>query len=202
LSKFITKVETRTETDSDGNEKTTKLEKSTELSRNNEPDYIKIYTRMWAEFNGVPNAYRDLFLQLAMRMTYCNSSDLDNAQIVYTGKPFSENIMSTLNWKIDMYNKGLKELVKSGAIKRVARGVYQINPQYAGKGEWKYNPRLERGGIEDLIATFSFKDKKVSTKIIWSDNGDDSEFNKMYRKGIGVDKSNETVLTQTTVSAI
>ena len=202
MSKFITKVETRTETDSDGNEKTTKLEKSTELSRNNEPDYIKIYTRMWAEFNGVPNAYRDLFLQLAMRMTYCNSSDLDNAQIVYTGKPFSENIMSTLNWKIDMYNKGLKELVKSGAIKRVARGVYQINPQYAGKGEWKYNPRLERGGIEDLIATFSFKDKKVSTKIIWSDNGDDSEFNKMYRKGIGVDKSNETVLTQTTVSAI
>jgi len=201
LSAFITKVETRTEIDSNGNQNTTKIEKSTSLERNNEPDYIKVYTHMWAEFNGVPVAYREFFLQLAVRMTYCNSDDLENAQLIYTGKPFSDSIMSALNWKIDMYNRGLRELVKANAIRRVARGVYQINPQYIGKGEWKYNPRLNRGGVEDLIATFNFKDKNVDTKIIWADDGEENEMNEIYRNGLDVKESDETVLKNMLVVA-
>jgi len=199
MSAFMSTIEVITKIDSDGNEDTTKKEKSTSIVRNDEPDYIKVYTNMWAEFNGIPTTYRNLFLQLAIRMTYCNSNDLDNAQLVNTGKPYSDSIMNALNWKVDMYKRGLRELVKVNAIRRVAKGVYQINPQYVGKGEWKYNSRLNRGGVEDLIATFNFKDKKVDTKIIWADDGEENKMNEMYRNGLNTKESDETILKNTLV---
>jgi hypothetical protein len=202
MSKFISKTEVQTKIDADGNEQITKVESSTAITRNDEPDYIKIYTNMWAEFNGIPLAYRELFLQLAIRMTYCNSDDLKDAQLVYTGKPFSESIMVTLNWKVDMYKRGLRELTKAGAIVRIARGVYQINPQYAGKGEWKYNPKLKRGGIQDLIATFNYREKTVEATMIWADDGKDNELNGVYREGLRVSKNAETTIIETKIRNI
>lgn len=194
MSSFMNVIEKRTNVDADGNENTTLYERTSVIKRNTEPDYIKVYTNMWAEFNGVPVAYRELFLQLAIRMTYCNSDDLNNAQLVNTGKPYSDSIMSALGWKIDMFKRGLRELSNTGVIKRVAKGVYQINPNYAGRGEWKYNPRLKRGGIEDLKAIFSFKEKMVSTEIIWSDDSNDSEINDIYHVGLNVSSDANSIL--------
>ena len=190
-----------THVDADGVETITKVEKKTSITRNEEPDYIKVYTNMWSEFTGVPAAYRELFLQLALRMTYCNAEDLENAQLVNTGKPFSESIKRALKWKDDMLYRGLRELVQVGAIKKVNRGVYQINPSYAGKGEWKYNARLNHGGIEELVVTFKLeKDgrRTVDNRIVWADDGRQNEFNEMYRNNMGVKISDETVLTHTT----
>lgn len=187
---YMHKIETHTKEDAEGNITETKKETLTKFQKSEEPDYIKLYTRMWAEFNNIPVAYRELFLQLALRMGYA-----DENQMVHTSGTTSKNIMKTLGWQSrDMYQKGLRALVQCGAIKRIARGEYQINPSYAGKGEWKYNPRLERGGIEDLIATFNFKDKIVDTKIIWADDGKPTEFNKIYRRGMGVKAEHEMIL--------
>lgn len=198
-NRFITEKQTTIQEDADGNIKTSSVEKVTNIQRNNEPDYIKLYTKMWCEFNDIPMAYRELFLQLVIRMTYCNSADLGNSQLVNTGKPWSTSIMKALNWKDRMYQKGLKALCECEAIKKVGRGVYQINPQYAGRGEWKYNPRLERGGIEDLVVSFNFKDKSVDTKIVWADDGEDTPMNEAYRQGMGVSAKQETILKSTTI---
>ena len=198
-NRFITEKQTTIQEDADGNIKTSSVEKVTNIQRNNEPDYIKLYTKMWCEFNDIPMAYRELFLQLVIRMTYCNSADLGNSQLVNTGKPWSTSIMKALDWKDRMYQKGLKALCECEAIKKVGRGVYQINPQYAGRGEWKYNPRLERGGIEDLVVSFNFKDKSVDTKIVWADDGEDSPMNEAYRQGMGVSAKQETILKSTTI---
>ena len=198
-NRFITEKQTTIQEDADGNIKTSSVEKVTNIQRNNEPDYIKLYTKMWCEFNDIPMAYRELFLQLVIRMTYCNSNNLNGSQLVNTGKPWSDDIMAVLKWKKAMYQRGLKVLCECEAIKKVGRGVYQINPQYAGRGEWKYNPRLERGGIEDLVAKFNFKDKSVDTKIVWADNGEDSPMNEAYRQGMGVSAKQETILKSTTI---
>lgn len=198
-NRFFTEKQTTIQEDADGNIKTSSVEKVTNIQRNDEPDYIKLYTKMWCEFNDIPMAYRELFLQLVTRMTYCNSADLGNSQLVNTGKPWSTSIMKALNWKDRMYQKGLKALCECEAIKKVGKGVYQINPRYAGRGEWKYNPRLERGGIEDLVATFNFKDKSVDTKIVWADDGEDTPMNEAYRQGMGVSAKQETVLKSTTI---
>ena len=192
--------ETTTTTDSDGNITKNEVEKT--LYSEPEPDFIKLYTNTWCEFNKIPRAYRGLFLQLALRMSYCDANDLGRSQLVFTGKPFSDIIAEALNWKNDMFKHGLVVLTKCGAIKRVSRGVYQINPSYAGKGSWKYNARLQSGGIKELRSTFDFVSKKVDTKIVWADDGQDTEFNEMYRQGIGVTAEEQTVLKSTTVESV
>jgi len=196
---YMHKTEIHSVEDAEGNIKTTTKETLTKIQRSEEPDYIKLYTRIWAEFNEIPKAYHGLFLQLALRMTYANSVIKGGGQMVHTSEPTASEIMQILGWKAkDMYQKGIAALVKCKALKRLARGAYQINPSYAGKGEWKYNPRLQRGGIEDLIATFNFKDKTVDTQIIWADDGKQSELNDLYRAGLDVKPDQEAVLKTTT----
>ena len=174
-SRIISEREVKTTVDAEGIEQTTTVEKTRALERSTEPDYIKLYTRMWAEFTGIPEQHRALFLELACRMTYCNASSLGTSQIVYTGEPNATAICEALGWKQkDSLMKGLRALKKCGAILQVNRGVYQINPSYAGRGEWKYNPKLNRGGVEDLVAKFSFATGEVETEIIWADDGQEN----------------------------
>lgn len=190
--------ETTTFIDENGNSNSTILEKSVTREKFIEPDYIKIYTNMWCEFNQIPMAYRQLFLELALRMTYCNSTKLSNSQLVSTGSPYKEDIMQACGWSSKaMYQKGLKALCECNAIKRINRGVYQVNPSYAGKGKWLYDSKAQQGGLKDLIATFNFKKGTCDTRIIWADNGEQSELDDEYRNGLGVKESDEAVLKET-----
>lgn len=202
MSKIINETETTTIIDAEGNENTTIKQKTTNIKRNSEPDYIKLYTRVWCEFNQIPTAYRPLFMELVSRMTYCNTTDLQNSQVVMTGEPIASSIRNALDWKSsDMLMKGLRALCKCGAIRKVARGAYQINPSYAGRGEWQYNPRLQRGGVEDLVATFNFTKGSVDTKIVWANNpDDDSDMSNIYRAGLDINKNDLVTIKTTTIT--
>jgi len=174
---MITKTETITDIthNEDGTENVKQTIKETSFSKDREPDYIKIYTKMWCEFKGVPLSYRHLFLALVMRMSYCNSYDLEKSQLVNTCQPWANALMEECGWtSYDSLMKGLKALTNCGAIRKVGRGIYQINPNYAGRGSWKYNPSLGQGGIKDLVAQFNFRTNEVETKIVWADDGEDA----------------------------
>lgn len=170
--------------DSEGNITTSTVERTSKLTRSEEPNYIKLYTDTWCEFNAIPLRLRALFLELAVRMSYADSSNPDESQTVYTGKPTSTAIMKTLELKESTYNQYLRELTACNAMKRVGRGVYQINPNFAGRGLWKYNPSLGSGGIEDLRATFDFVKGTVETEIVWGDNSKtQTRMDQLYRDG-------------------
>lgn len=162
--------EIRTKEDADGNITTSTVEKTSTVAKSDEPDYIKLYTKTRCEFNEIPLRLRDLFLELVVRMSYADSSSPEESQIVYTGQPTSKAIMKALDLKQSTYNQYLRELRECKAIRQVSRGVYQINPNYAGRGQRKYNPTLQSGGISDLKATFDFVKGTVDTKIIWGDD--------------------------------
>lgn len=139
------------------------------IKKNDEPDYIKLYTRMWCEFNGIPSKYHQLFLSLACRMTYANLGIATGGQIVHTIGHSAQEIMTECGWKNrDSLYKGLQSLCDCKAIIKLGRGEYQINPQYAGKGPWHYKKDLQQGGIADLVAKFNFADRTVDTKITWA----------------------------------
>lgn len=164
--KIISEKETIIKIDNEGNETQEIRETTRTYDKLDEPEYIKIYTDMWCKFNGVPEAYVRLFLSLIARMSYCDATDLDNSQIVCTAKPFSTALMKECGWSSEVsLKKGLKALCDCNAIRRVNRGMYQVNPSFAGKGLWKYNPKYKQGGIVDLVATFDFVNKTVETKI-------------------------------------
>ena len=168
------------------------------MSIDDEPDFIKIYTKMWLEYNQIPHKYRQLFFSLACRMSYANASRKDESQIVYVQKPAIDSILDECGWSTrDPLTKGLKVLCDCGAIEKIARACYRINPNYAGRGEWKYNPRLDRGGVKDLKAFFDFGNDTVTTQIIYADDGSDSEENQFDRDMFDVRKEDEAVVTYT-----
>lgn len=160
--------------DADGNitSDTTRIVRS--AIKSDEPDYIKLYTKMWCEFNQIPQKYRQLFFSLICRMSYANAKAPGGGQTVCTIGTIAQAIMDECGWKTkDALYRGLKTLCDCGAIKKLSRGEYQINPKYAGKGPWNYNPKVDQGGVKDLIATFDFANKSVNTQIVWVSNDDD-----------------------------
>lgn len=181
MASYSEMVEIERTVDANSKEVSTKEKRVTrEVKRLDEPDYIKLYTNMWCEFNGIPAAYRNLFLELAVRMSYTDASNLSMSQIVYTGKPISDDICKCLGWQNRMYQKGLKVLCDCGAIRKVNRGVYQISPKYVGRGKWKYDPRLKQGGVSELVASFDFVNQRVNTHIAFDSDvhatSEDREF--------------------------
>lgn len=162
-------TDTTTNLDKDGN-LVDQIIQEKSIQRDQEPDYIKIYTAMFFEFKQFPTQYRELFLQMAMNMTYCNSDDLDNSQLVYVSGHTKKKIMKACGWTNESsLTKGLKKLCDCGAIRRTGKGEYQINPQFAGRGAWRYNNKLKQGGIKDLIANFQFATGSVQTAFIYAD---------------------------------
>lgn len=175
--------EITTVVDSNGNCNTTTIERTSKITKSTEPNYIKLYIDSWCEFNRIKLRLRPLFLELVARMTYANSQDMNTSQIVHTGIPTSTTIMKNLKIKQSTYSQYLRELVACNAIKRLSRGIYQINPKFAGRGLWKYNPSYGSGGIKDLKSNFNCLDGKIETKIIWADdNKSNTSIDQAYRE--------------------
>lgn len=129
------------------------------IRKNEEPDYVKIYIDEWRGSNEIPSRYRRLFLHLAMRMSYANFGQgcelNEGGQIVYVAGPVRKALLKECGWSgDDALCKGLKALVNCGAIRKIGRGIYQVNPRYAARGTWHYNGRKKQGGIENLLAAF------------------------------------------------
>ena len=196
--KIETYKEINTTTDENGNTSTTTVEKTSKMEQSTEPDYIKVYTDMWCSYNRIPLKWRELFLQLAIRMSYANTSTPAESQTVVLYGLITDTITKACGWTDKRTTRqGIKALCDCGAIRRIARATYQINPSYAGRGQWKYNPRLASGGIEDLVTTFRFKDHTVDTRIVWADDGKDSPINQSMREGLGAQPKDQAMLKQT-----
>ncbi len=129
------------------------------IRKNEEPDYVKIYIDEWRGSNKIPSRYRRLFLHLAMRMDYANfgtTGELnEGGQIVYVAGPARKALLKECGWSgDDALCKGLKALVDCGAIRKISRGFYQVNPRYAARGTWRYDRRKKQGGAGNLLAAF------------------------------------------------
>ena len=167
--KYHEKITEHISEDAAGNQTVTQTTEIKAITANDEPDYIKLYTKMWCAFNGIPEKWRPLFLALVCRMSYASLKSSTGGQVVYTVGTNAEEIMSECGWKTkDPLYRGLNALCDCNAIRKIGRGQYQINPSYAGRGPWRYNAAQEQGGVRDLVAKFSFADKKVETDIIWA----------------------------------
>ena len=64
-SKTIEKEVIRTFEDAKGNITEEITRTTSKMKIDNEPDFIKIYTKMWCEYNQIPYRYRQLFFSLA-----------------------------------------------------------------------------------------------------------------------------------------
>lgn len=177
MASFYEEIQEHTKEDAEGNITVDTVRKTKNVKKSDEPDYIKIYTNMWSEFNQIPIKWRLLLLALAHRMSYADLPAGDNpnekkdygGQTVITSGKAGQAICKECGWKTtDPLYRGLQALQECGAIRKIERAIYQVNPQYAGRGGWYYSPHDEQGGISNLVATFNFRDKTVDTRIVWA----------------------------------
>ena len=98
-------------------------------------------------------------------MDYCDSDDLAHSQLVITGEPYRDEILEIMGWSDrDSLQKGLRALCECNAIRKVSRGCYQINPRFASKGQWKYNPRVSQSSLEDFSDYYNEQIRMQSKK--------------------------------------
>ena len=117
-----------------------------------EPDYIKVYIEAMTQFITAreQGMETDLLLEMAKRMPYANSSDANQVAMVGTIK---QSIAKQLNTTVGTLDVILNRLCKKDLIRRVGRGIYELNPIIFAKGPWSSIRKIQMEWSEEGIKT-------------------------------------------------
>lgn len=132
-----------------------------------EPEYVKLYIDCVLAVNGLRKGLNPIFLAFLPYMSYADANSEDGGQVLFINKAMKNIIAKKLNIGLESINKAISEFTKAGLFKRLAVGMYQINPNIVGRGEWK--------DIKNIRATFDFASKEIVADIIKNEEADSDE---------------------------
>ena len=132
-----------------------------------EPEYVKLYIDCVLAVNGLRKGLNPIFLAFLPYMSYADANSVDGGQVLFINKAMKNIIAKKLNIGLESINKAISEFTKAGLFKRLAVGMYQINPNIVGRGEWK--------DIKNIRATFDFASKEIVADIIKNEEADSDE---------------------------
>lgn len=117
-----------------------------------EPNYIKVYIDamsyfITAEEQGMETS---LLFEMAKRMTYAN--DAAPNQVAMYGM-IKESIAKQLDTSLGTIDNTLVKLCKKDLIRRIGRGVYELNPIIFAKGNWSSIRKIQMEWSEEGIRT-------------------------------------------------
>jgi len=123
----------------------------TEAVVSREPDFVKLYLNTILTAKNLPITHNALLNELLLRMSY---ADVEEGQIIYIVPYDRERIAIKLGLKADTVKKTIIDFVKTGILRKIANGKYQVNPHLFGKGEWN--------DIKRIRATFIFESPDIN----------------------------------------
>lgn len=106
-----------------------------------EPPYFKVYMDGLKVLREIPLYCWPVLLFLLERIPYANGD-----QSFEFGNPMRQRLADELGVKIGKVNHAVSDLVKCGAVLRSGRGLYQFNPVFFARGEWKDIQKLRSCG--------------------------------------------------------
>lgn len=107
-----------------------------------EPAYVKVYLDGVDRLSQIkPYCWRVLFWMLG-RMPYASYE-----QQIEFGTAARRKAGEELDMSVGRLNHVVSDLVTAGALLRVERGLFQLNPMIFGRGEWKEIAKL-RAAVE------------------------------------------------------
>lgn len=117
-----------------------------------EPNYVKLYIDTMSCFltGEEVGMETNLLLEMAKRMTYAN--DAAPNQVAMVGS-IKEGIAKQLDTSISSIDVILNRLVKKDLVRRVGRGVYELNPIIFAKGPWSSIRKIQMEWSEEGIKT-------------------------------------------------
>ena len=91
--------------------------------------YVKIYSRVW-DLDVIDGVLFSFVMDLVGRMSFA-----DNGQIVELRRGDKLSLKRKFGWKDDRtVERALNGLIGAGILRRINRGIYQVNPYMFAKG--------------------------------------------------------------------
>lgn len=122
-----------------------------------EPPYVKLYLKTLCSLKDVPANNNHILYFLLSNISYASQENKFGGQIIVVNKYIKDMICEEYGIAEVTIRKALAAFVEKGLFRRVARGTYQANPEYFGKGDWK--------DIRNIIATIDFGTGKITPKF-------------------------------------
>ena len=127
------------------------------LTWGDEPPYVKMYLDSLLYLKDLPKGYNVILNALLKRMSYAGDVD---GQVIVVNKAVKERISKEVGVSISRIENVLGELNKGDLLYRIDRGMYRVNPNFFGKGDWTDIARLR------LEVNFDSKGKTIMGEII------------------------------------
>jgi hypothetical protein len=99
-----------------------------------------------------------IMYELIKSVSYANKG-----QFIIINAGYKRIIASSLGIKLQSVTNAINQLVKKGILIKIESAVFQLNPQYFGKGEWKDISKI-RYEVELNAKGKSIKLKEIETE--------------------------------------
>lgn len=106
-----------------------------------EPPYVKVYFDGFSCLRSVPLYCWPVLVWLLRLMPYANTDPCFEF-----GAPMRRKVAAELNVSLGRVNHAVSDLLKYGVLLPVERGLYQFNPSFFARGEWKDIKKLRSPG--------------------------------------------------------
>ena len=154
----VSKIETTRTVDTDGMivEETT----ATSFNFGKEPDYVKVYLDNIAVLAEIQGWISKVLYELIKGVTYANKG-----QYIIINAGYKRIVAESLGMKQQSITNAVNQLSKKNILIKKESGVFLLNPQFFGRGEWKdiskirYEVELSaHGKVVNLKETESFSE--------------------------------------------
>lgn len=173
----ITNVSTTTGYDHQTGEKIYSEETNT-LNIPAEPNFVKLYLDDILYLSDLPKGLNSVLYNLLKRMSYGN-------QIVVNAG-IKRQIAGEISLAVSTVNNSITKLVKGHVLFRVETGIYTVNPNLFGKGEWKDIAQLRMHVTYDINGR-SFN-TEVNKTIEKEEENPFNDLNELFKKGQNQDQ--------------
>lgn len=107
-----------------------------------EPEFVKLYLNDVLYLSDLPKGLNSILYAFIKRMHYGNELVLNAA--------LKRAIAKELKLSVSSINNAISKFVKGKLLIRIDTGMYLVNPQLFGKGEWKDIAKIRLSATYDL----------------------------------------------------
>lgn len=117
-----------------------------------EPDYVKVYINAMSLFisGDEVGMETNLLLEMAKIMTYADDTQPNSVSMT---KFYKEKIANQLHSTVPAIEVTLNRLVKKNLVKRIGRGVYELNPLIFARGDWYNINKIQMQWTDEELRT-------------------------------------------------
>lgn len=106
-----------------------------------EPPYVKIYLDSLGCLMGMPMYCWPILWWMIKMLPYANAN-----QVFEFGAPMRRKAAGELGVSVSRVDHAVSDFLKCGVLLRADRGLYQFNPVFFARGEWKDIQKLRSCG--------------------------------------------------------